>query len=638
VIRAGGARRLAARLGRRPAVLVLVGCLALTGALYAAGHDARHDPRATHGDGTYRPILARGDGHLMFLMLRSMVLDGDLDFENDLARFGDPWKVEPAPKTGRKAIVFPIGPALVWAPVFAAAHGASWIANALGAEIPSHGYTHFHQRIVFATSPLFAVGAIALGWAVARRRIGGRFAPGYAAVAILFGTTLTYYATYMPSYAHAMEALTCAGFLGAWALTLGDGRRRRYVLLGVLLGVSALVRVTSFALGAVLVVEAAAAVLARGPAPRERLRLAAAWAGRGGTTLAVALVAFVPQLVAWRVLFGEWVTSPSGSGFLRLGEPEVVETLFSSRNGWLSTHPLAYAGVLGLLVVPRGARLVAAGFGVAVAGQVYLSACVLDWWAGASFGQRRLAGLTLVLVVGLAALLRAGGRLARRVPRPARHAAAALALGWFVAWNLSGMAALREGKAASSVPRPMCCDNVHPSLGRPARPVYERIGNPFALPASAIFAWRHGVPPKRWDRVVGHYADHPSLMDYRTGRYRTRPVRWNVASDNLAPFLVGGLGPRRQDGAVAYRETTAPRASFLLPLFLREDRRIQIPVRGAAIDLRVNGWPAAARDLGPGWETLEARVPREAWRRGPNVVEIRCPAGCAVGGLTLFYD
>src|SRR5690606_20505778 len=136
-----------------------------------------------------------------------------------------------------------IGPSLIWAPVLAAAHGGAVAANALGANIETHGYTMFHQRIVYATSVLFAWLAIALGIAVARRFVGGRWATAWAASAVLLGTTLTYYATYMPSYAHAMDAAAVAGFLAYWALTLGELRWRRFVVLGLLLGVAAMVRV-----------------------------------------------------------------------------------------------------------------------------------------------------------------------------------------------------------------------------------------------------------------------------------------------------------------------------------------------------------------------------------------------------------
>ena len=103
------------------------------------------DPDSARGDGTYRPVLARGDGHLMYLITQSLVLDGDLHYDNNLAQFGDPWS-QPKTKTGRTMIPQPIGPSLIQAPLFVVAHATSKIANLFGANIASHGYTMTRKR------------------------------------------------------------------------------------------------------------------------------------------------------------------------------------------------------------------------------------------------------------------------------------------------------------------------------------------------------------------------------------------------------------------------------------------------------------------------------------------------------------
>ena len=132
---------------------------------------------------------------------------------------------------------------------------------------------------------------------------------------------------------------------------------------------------------------------------------------------AVALVVLVPQALVWNDMYGKWSSLPQGATFTRPSHPLVLELLFSARNGWFSTHPLAYAGALGLVVLAwRGprihaqARVVALGLIAALALQVYLNAIILDWWAQASFGQRRLCSMTMPLVVGLATWLHLGAR------------------------------------------------------------------------------------------------------------------------------------------------------------------------------------------------------------------------------------
>jgi len=196
--------RIGAGMGYAPRLVIAAACLVI-GLMYCTNSDMGGDPHSPRGDGRYRPVLARGDGHLLFLMARSLVFDGDLIFDNDLARFGDPFSQQRT-TTGRKGIPHPIGPALVWSPMLAAAHGGAVVANAGGADIQTHGYTLWHQRIVFASSVAFACLAAVLGVWVFRRRVGGTWAPAWACAAVLLGTSVTYYATYMPSYGHAMDA------------------------------------------------------------------------------------------------------------------------------------------------------------------------------------------------------------------------------------------------------------------------------------------------------------------------------------------------------------------------------------------------------------------------------------------------
>jgi hypothetical protein len=69
---------------------VLAACLVVT-TMYCTNDDMGGDRTSLRGDGKYRPVLARGDGHMLCLMARSTALDGDWVFDNDLERFGDPW-------------------------------------------------------------------------------------------------------------------------------------------------------------------------------------------------------------------------------------------------------------------------------------------------------------------------------------------------------------------------------------------------------------------------------------------------------------------------------------------------------------------------------------------------------------------
>jgi hypothetical protein len=536
-----------------PRLLVALACV-LVVLMFATNHDMAGKPDARRGTGQYLPILDRGDGHMMYLMARSTAIDLDWRFDNDLGRFGDPW-TEPRTPTGRKSIVQPIGPALVWTPLIWISVAGAWVVDRFGADIPLHGYTLWTQRFVFLSSALFGCAAVLLGWWLARRLGAGRWAAAYAACGVLLGTSVTYYATYMPSYAHAMDAAACAAVIAWWVHTLGRTDWKRWVILGALLGIAALIRVQDFSLGIIVVVELAFR--------RDRKIILG-----GALALGVAVLVFVPQLLEWHVVFGKTFAIPQGPRYTRLTSPMLLELLWSSRNGWLVTTPLAYVGLVGLGVIPREHRVIAAGLLAVVVTQIYLNSTIADWWGSASYGQRRLCSVTMPLVVGTAALL-------TRLRRPSRvwlqHAAVIAVFGTLVGVNLARVWHLRAGKPAPSELAPTCCGSM-PSF---VRSLYDRAGNPLEWPASIPYAIRHGVSLARWDQMAGEYPLTPPFGAYRDDTLSGQHTSWLPADK----FLVGDWSPRQQADR-PFRITTD--GTILVPNVVPERQTIAVWVKGTA--------------------------------------------------------
>jgi hypothetical protein len=632
-------RRWIAALGRVQAIVVALAAMSV--AIMYCGN-TNEDPQLAgpRGDGRYRPAIARGDGHMHFLVTRSIVFDGDFNFDNDLARFGDPWN-QPRTVTGRKNVMQQIGPSLIWAPILAVAHGVATVANVFGADIETHGYTMFHQRILFVSSVVFAVLAIVLGVAVALRLFGGRWAAAWAAVSVLLGTTLTYYATYMPSYAHAMDAATCAAFLAYWALTLRDLRWRRFVILGVLLGVATNVRIQDVGFGVVVAIEIAAIAIELWRAGA-RAAIPALFA-RGAVALAIVIAMFIPQLYVWDQMYGTWLTTPQGPGQMRYSHPLVMELLFSPRNGWLSNTPLAWFGVIGLIVgvfvgerLGRHARFVCAGMLAVIAGQIYVNAVTYEWWSGASFSQRRLCSVSLPLVVGIAAGLRYMHlRIGPRLSIAARQVIAVAILGYFVAWNLNWVSKLDHGRPAGRDNEPTCCADVPAPLSWIARPIYAVVGNPFELPASAWFAIRHGVDLRRWDAVNGHYPLVPPVLGYEDGSYRRAHAVWDIAGPGGEPYLLHGFGPPQRDANRKWRWTTSDDAALIVSILMPEPHRITIPLAanaaaGETVDIEIEtGGNVSRATVGAAWTTMTIDTDGSL---GENTITIRAPARSYRGG------
>lgn len=570
------------------------------------------DAHGVRGDGSYRPVLARGDGHMLYLMARSTALDLDWKFDNDLARFGDPWK-EPVTATGRKSIVHPIGPALVWTPLIWIAQLGAMVTNALGASIPLHGYTLWHQRFVFLSSVLFACGAVFVSRKVAQFIVGGTWSATYSAVSVLLGTSLTYYATYMPSYAHAMDAFACSAFLGYWSLTIGRRDVRRWLALGALLGAATLIRVQELALGVVVVVEVAVRIVQVVRDERTaRTANAMRWLVGGALTLGVAVLVFLPQVLEWHLVFGNAMELPQGMRYTRWNAPLIPELLFSARNGWFVCTPIAYISCIGLLWLARKPSVFGWAMVAVVGVQIYLNSTILDWWSSSSFGQRRLCNMTLPLVIGLAyALHRASAIASMRLRASARyrHVCAIFAVGILVTWNVGRVSQFAGGKPAPDALVPTCCDRIAAPLRPIAQWLYDRIGNPFEFPANAAFAIRHRVPLSRWDQTVGAYPLQPRFAELRDdNRFYAQRGIWSIGAPLLAPYLISGWSPSQPPVAGrSFRFTTAERAVVLVPNLLPDPQRMTLwlaSAGGGRVVVKWNGELVASSTIGASWTAV----------------------------------
>jgi hypothetical protein len=187
---------------------------------------------------------------------------------------------------------------------------------------------------------------------------------------------------------------------------------------------------------------------------------------------------------------------------------------------------------------------------------------------------------------------------------------------------------------------------------RPLRPgvawLYHRIGDPFELPASAWFAWRHSVPIDRWDHTVGNYPLVPaldSLLD--DSLWRQRGV-WRIGS-GVEPYLIAGWSPVVR-GDRAQRWTTAPVATVLVPNLMPYGQRLTLwlaPAGAHRATVRWNGEQVAEAEL-TGWTAVPLALRDVALHTNELAIESTpaayapasgptpgVPVGVAVGDLEI---
>ncbi len=606
---------------------------------------------STHSRGTTAEPST--DGRYYFAYLPSMVFDRDLDLANQYRVVGNYFHY-PKTATERVGNVFSIGPALYALPTYLVAHG---LARLRGER--ADGYSKTEKAGAMFASVLFSLGALLFAYLLVRRRLGDRFSTVLVVLLLAAGGPLVYYAIRQPGYSHPFAAFWVAWLVDAWDRTFDEGHRPRsyriWIGLGALLGLAALAR-TQLVLWGALYLLAAGDDLQRahrgafGPGRRwlTALRLVAP---RWGAGAGAALLAFAPQMIVWKVIYGDFILVPQGMAFMRWTEPAWHEVLFSARNGLLVWAPLYAVAAIGLFAAflaafRRHGRL-AGGLLLGVALQTWTNGAVWDWWAGVSFGARRFDSCFVAFVFGLGFLLvrptwqgPPGGRWAQHWPgRLARTCAVAGAFLFAAGLSWSNLTYAAK----------MDCTRVRGHHRGPASRILRReIGSSrgrltawasdlASLPARAMYAWHHGARLDAYDHVVGK---HLLNERYPWPRHRRRGGR--VATLRLtratatAPNMIGFVeGPSAR--SVRLRGT---HARILFGLNLTGSVQITVHASAPGADpvevlIKVNGHYLAREKVPHSGKRIGGRITHPA--RGTNTLDITAPNGAVLRYVKLRH-
>ncbi len=572
------------------------GALAFTGlALWAAwrhrrdpGEDVRRDPALlllaaflgallvilfSHSDRFW------GDGIHPYSYLVSIMEDGDLDFENnarDLAG-GEP---------SRTFRHYSIGPAFVWAPGYAVAE----VASRLTGRRPD-GWNAIYRNAA-------ALASLLLGWSglvalyLCAREMPGRASALLAALAIGSGTFLLGYLAWAPTESHS-STFAAASWLMYWALRVDPLHPTPAFLIGALLGFATIQRWQAAVLALFV-----ASVFAR-----------ALWERRGSrfawpvfACCAGALLAFLPQAIVWKSVFGHWLTIPQGASFVN-SELRVEGVLFSPRHGLFAWSPVLYLAIPGFVIWAKRQPWICVGALLTIVATIRTNAGLEDWFGGSAFGGRRF-DLTLPFF-GMALAL-AFEHLVQQVRKRPHIAGAALVAG-FLLWNSLLAAAYFRGALSNSEPVPF----VDQASGV-ANQLDVMVGSPWSLPASLFRRLTEGTPLSEFE---ARYMERPfSTLTIRMGL----DDRLFLDDGWSVPLEVGGVKTRliEGQGAGVHLPIHVPRA-YRLGLRFRALEGPPLSIELWINDQRVGAFPASSE-----WEDHETEVAAEVLRAGRNKLRI----------------
>ena len=400
-------------------------------------------------------IYIRGDSILYYAYVRSLVIDGDLDFENEYlyslqVRYDSPPLLsgeedfEPTPynfpslflargrtRTGYYGNQMVVGPSLLWTPFFLLGHGLAYILNWTGINtVPLDGFSWPYLFFTALGSLLYGFSGLLLAYSIARSYFSEWVCVG-AVVLIWFGSAIPAYTYGMPVQANGPSVFMTSLFLWCFLRWQQELTVRRCAVLGLIGGLMLVVRLQD---GLVWLVPVGYALnqfvgLIRG----RQFKQLGPWLGRYVIVLTSAVVGLLPQLAVTSIIYGQ----PSLSGYEPMYwafPPPLGEFLFSSRSGFISTHPVLLVAGVGLVWLIKRDRVLGVLLGALLLVQTIIMSGLYfvgtNWYINkASFGSRIMIDLTFVYVVGLAAAI--DWLLRKRVPRWAVF----IVGGAVIAWN-----------------------------------------------------------------------------------------------------------------------------------------------------------------------------------------------------------
>ena len=375
---------------RRPgevAVLALIGFLFLAHVIGLAVADRS----ITNGQ-----IIA-GDGLFYYEYLPSLILDGDLNFENQRAaarKLGVPYDFDTGQlaktRTGLLGNPYPIGWALLTSPFFVIGHALALALAAVGVAVRLDGYSLIDQFVTNLGAVIYGLSGIYLCYRSLREFFDEAIS-GAAVVAFVLCSNLPYYVVVHASLSHAVSFFCMAWSTFAFIkLVRNEGG---FALFGVAAGLTFLSRSQ---VAPVIGLFFLALLWQR---PKEFGRLV-------GSAVICGAIATI-QLLVWKTIYGSFITVPYGDNFLQPLDPHLLGVLFSLKHGFITWTPFVAVGIIGLVFGAIGAnyRLIHITFLLGFASEVYINSIAVDWWGGNSFGYRRLIEVYPLLMFGLAWLM-----------------------------------------------------------------------------------------------------------------------------------------------------------------------------------------------------------------------------------------
>ncbi|RIK27016.1 MAG: hypothetical protein DCC52_09740 [Chloroflexi bacterium] len=228
--------------------------------------------------------LIVGDGIYYYVYLRSAVLDGDLNFQNDYEIYQSfntqdlrkkQEMLERKTPIGMPANLFSVGPAVLWAPLFLLTHFGAALWHQTG-----DGYALWEQAPLMLASIAYGFIGILLMYRVTAGMFS-KFAALVSLLGIWLATNVVYYMGISPSASHVLSMFASALFVYLWWRGQKGWTKLGWLGWGLSAGLMALVRWQDLLIALLALLEWIAVTRAARQTTKNWLALAGTFVGRG---------------------------------------------------------------------------------------------------------------------------------------------------------------------------------------------------------------------------------------------------------------------------------------------------------------------------------------------------------------------
>lgn len=364
-------------------------------------------------------LLGGWDNNFYFMWGRSIAIDGDIDFRNDIEYIAKNRKLgltqqlfaaylaeNSQTETGLIKNKYAMGLGVLALPSL---WSLKWVTTITGNADPFFpGY-----MVAFMFSSILAA---CVGLVLSMRLLTAKYGRSNTTLSVcaaVVGLSLGYYILFEPGMSHAAGFGCVTVFIWACLRWLSELQKHIHTnhskrllcyafLMGLLLGLSALVRFTSFVY-AMLPLSMALVVWLQ--AGRHNTKSWVLSSIRSlGIASAGAVLGFAPQLLAWRAMFGSLITYPYGDATLTWIPWHAFDVLIGPVNSLFVWTPIALFAVLGLVLGARRGNVLCIGGIVLVVATTWIYGSWETPGLGHAFGMRGFVEISFFFMLGLAEL------------------------------------------------------------------------------------------------------------------------------------------------------------------------------------------------------------------------------------------